>query len=112
MPLVTTRSLVENGTPCSGPSVAPRFVSARSAERAARMACSAVSVTKALSVGLRRSMRARTAFITSTGDTFFRRIAAAISEAGIQHSSSRAMSTSLPLRVGSGAAEARVQGVA
>src|SRR5437667_6304412 len=113
MPLVTTRSLVENGTPCSGPSLAPRFVSARSAPRADRIACSAVRVTKALSVGFRRSIRASTAFMTSTGETFFRRMAAAISEAGIQHSSSGAMYVSLlPLRVGSGAAEARVQGVA
>jgi hypothetical protein len=39
-------------------------------------------------------MRASTSFITSTGETFFRRMAAAISEAGIQHSPSEAMSTS------------------
>ena len=44
-PLVMTRSLTENGTPWSGPSVARRRPSARSAARAARRASSAVTVT-------------------------------------------------------------------
>src|ERR1700730_17490628 len=53
-------------------------------------------VTKALSVGFSFSMRASTAFITSTGETFRRRMAAAISEAGIQQSPSEAMGASFP----------------
>ena len=43
-----------------------------------------MSVTNALSAGFTRSMRASTARITSTGETFFRLMAAAIAEAGIQ----------------------------
>src|SRR5215813_10883978 len=108
---VLTRSLVEKGTPWSGPSVVPRFPRARSAARASRMACSAGRVTKAFKVGFRRSMRASTAFITSTGEIFFRRMAAAISEAGIQHSPSEAMSSSF-VESGSGVPKARVQSVA
>src|SRR6266852_1512901 len=53
-------------------------------------------VTKALRVGFSFSMRASTAFITSTGETFRRRMAAAISEAGIQQSPSEAMGASFP----------------
>ena len=44
-----------------------------SAARAAARAWSAVTVRKALSVGFRRSMRASTASVTSTGDSFFAR---------------------------------------
>src|SRR5437016_9629882 len=53
-------------------------------------------VTKALRVGFSFSIRASTVFITSTGETFRRRMAAAISEAGIQQSSSEAMGASFP----------------
>src|SRR6266849_2812369 len=53
-------------------------------------------VTKALRVRFSFSMRASTAFITSTGETFRRRMAAAISEAGIQQSPSEAMGASFP----------------
>ena len=88
MPLVITRSLVENGTPWSAPSRAPFFPTARSAARAAFIAWSAVSVTKALRRGLRRSMRASTAFITSTGEILRRLMAGASSDAGIQQRSS------------------------
>ncbi len=88
MPRVITRSLVENGTPCSGPRRAPFRPTARSAARAALSAWSAVTVTKAFSRGLSRSMRASTAVITSTGEIFRRLIAGAISEAGIQQRSS------------------------
>src|SRR2546427_12925494 len=51
-------------------------------------------VTKALRVGFSFSMRASTVFTTSTGETFRRRMAAAISEAGIQQSSPEAMGAS------------------
>src|SRR5437870_2669528 len=53
-------------------------------------------VTKALRVGFSFSIRASTVFITSTGETFRRRMAAAISEAGIQQSPSEAMGASFP----------------
>src|SRR5437660_12172229 len=53
-------------------------------------------VTKALRVGFSFSMRASTVFTTSTGETFRRRMAAAISEAGIQQSPSEAMGASFP----------------
>src|SRR6266852_6672200 len=53
-------------------------------------------VTKALSVGFSFSMRASTVFITSTGETFRRRMAAAIYEAGIQKTPSEAMGASFP----------------
>src|SRR6185295_18242884 len=96
-PLVITRSLVENGTPCSGPSVAPFFIIMRSAARASLSAWSAVSVTKALSRGLRRSMRASTAFTTSTGETLRRLMAGAIWEAGIQQRSSAFAMRATPL---------------
>src|SRR2546430_14325037 len=53
-------------------------------------------VTKALRVGFSFSMRASTVFSTSTGETFRRRMAATISEAGIQQSPSEAMGASFP----------------
>ena len=88
MPFVATRSLVENGTPWSGPSFAPFLMTWRSAARASFIACSGVRVTNALRTGFTRSMRASTAFITSTGDSFRFLMAAAIAEAGIQQTSS------------------------
>src|SRR5688572_12460963 len=56
------------GTPWSGPRQRPAASSA-SARRAASRASAAMMVTKAFSVGLNRSMRARCASVTSTGDT-------------------------------------------
>src|SRR6266852_7862714 len=53
-------------------------------------------VTKAFRVGFSFSMRASTVFITSTGETFRRRMAAAIYEAGIQKTPSEAMGASFP----------------
>lgn len=88
MPRVLTRSFTENGTPCSGPSVAPRLPSARSAARASRRACSAVRVTKALRIGFSASTRARIVLTTSTGETCLRLIIAASVVAGSQLSSS------------------------
>src|SRR6266478_8677785 len=121
MPFVVTRSLVENGTPCRGPSRAPFLPTARSAARACFIAWSAVRVTKALSFGFTRSMRASTAVMTSTGESLRRLIAGAISEAGIQQRSSL-VAMEAPLTLPSpprgeggswlGAAEARIQCVA
>src|SRR6185437_12388269 len=120
-PRVITRSLVENGTPCSGPRRAPFLPTARSAARAAFMACSAVRVTKAFRRGLSRSMRASTAVMTSTGEILRRLMAGAISDAGIQQRSSAALAMGNPLTlpsppgerdVWSGAAQARIQRVA
>src|SRR6266849_7104109 len=68
-------------------------------------------VTKALRVGFSFSMRASTVFITSTGETFRRRMAAAISEAGIQQSPSEAMGASFPPGT-SGAPQSWIEGVA
>ena len=96
MPLVITRSLVEKGTPCSAPSRAPFFPTARSAARAVFIAWSGVKVTKAFRRGFRRSMRASTAFMTSTGEILRRLIAGAISDAGIQQRSS-ALAIEIPL---------------
>src|SRR3984893_168368 len=121
MPFVVTRSLVENGTPCRGPSRGPLLPTARSAARACFIAWSAVMVTKALSFGFTRSMRASTAVMTSTGESLRRLIAGAISEAGIQQRSSLvAMENSpspCPLPRGErdvwlGAAQARIERVA
>src|SRR5712692_4668813 len=93
-PLVTTRSFTENGTPCNGPRVAPLRVSARSAAFACRRAWSAVRVTKALSLGSTFAIRSSTASTTSTGESFLRRISSAIRDAGVQHSSSFAITVS------------------
>jgi len=81
-PLVRARSFTENGRPCSGPSRSPR-ITACSAARAAASAASAVTVQKALSVGLSRSMRSSTDRVSSTGDSFFDRMSAASSVAGV-----------------------------
>ena len=81
-PFVKARSLMVNGMPWSGPRARPR-ITASSASRAASSACSAVSVQTALSVGFRRSMRARTARVSSTGETFFARMSPASSVAGV-----------------------------
>src|SRR6185369_2973473 len=84
--LVMTRSFTEKGTPWSGPSLAPRRITARSAAFAVWRARSASSVTYAFSC-FKVSMRANVASTTSTGDTFFFAIATARSDADIQQSS-------------------------
>jgi hypothetical protein len=76
---VVTRSFTLKGMPCSGPSLAPRLPSARSAAFASRRAWSALMSTYALSRGLSLSMRVRTESTSSTGDTFFLRMRAASS---------------------------------
>jgi len=72
-PLVNARSLMENGMPWIGPSFF-FFITACSAARAPFMASSAVMVQKALSLGLSFSTRASTAFMSSTGESFFDRM--------------------------------------
>ena len=67
-PAVKSRSFREIGTPCSGPRYAPRAISASAACASAR-AASPVTVMKALRCGSRRSIRARTASVTATGET-------------------------------------------
>src|SRR4030095_17934 len=80
------RSFTENGTPWSGPSFAPRLVTARAAALASARARSASSVTYAFSC-LSVSMRESTASTTWTGETFLRAMAAARSAAEIQQRS-------------------------
>jgi hypothetical protein len=82
MPFVNARSLIEYGTPCSGPSATP-FITASSARLASASARSGVGVTNALRAGFTFSMRARTARVSSTGESFFARIIAASSVAGV-----------------------------
>src|SRR5215470_18090052 len=76
--------------PWSAPRAAP-FTSACSASRAAAMARSAVTVQNALTTGLRLSMRSSTARMSSTGESFFARISAASSVAGVNARSVDAM---------------------
>src|SRR5438132_420556 len=58
MPLVSTRSLIETGTPWRGPrSSRGRRMAAASASRAASRAWSAATVTNAFTTGLTRSIR-------------------------------------------------------
>ena len=85
-PFVKFRSLMEYGTPWSGPSSAPE-VTARSASRAAASAASAVRVQNALTTGFTRSMRSSTARVASTGDSALVRIRRASSVAGVNPSS-------------------------
>src|SRR6266478_7040431 len=84
--------------PCSGPR-APSFMIARSASRAAARARSAVTVQNALTTGLRRPMRSSTACVSSTGESFFARISAASSVAGVNARSVEAIALS-PLLLG------------
>ena len=81
-PLVSARSLMETGTPWSGPSEPP-LITACSASRAAAMAASAVIVQKQFSVGFSRSIRSSTARISSTGESAFVRIRRTSSVAGV-----------------------------
>src|SRR5689334_11612789 len=94
MPAVSTRSLCATGKPCSTPIASlpplrPRMI-ASSAFAASAMACSATSVTIALTVGFTRSMRARCARMTSRADTCLVASRAASSTAVISHSSDTA----------------------
>ena len=59
------------------------FITACSASRAAFIAASAVMVQKALSLGFSRSMRSSTAFVSSTGESFFERISGRSLVAGV-----------------------------
>jgi hypothetical protein len=86
-PSVLTRSLTANGTPCSGPSAAPR-ITAASASRAAARAASPHTVMKALRLAWLFSIRASTPSTTSTGDTARRAISAASSAAEVKARSS------------------------
>ena len=61
-------SLMPTGTPCSGPRTRPAAISV-SAARAASIAASASSRMKACSFGSSRSMRASSAFSSSTGES-------------------------------------------
>ncbi len=81
-PFTSNRSLIEIGTPCSAPSASPRMTAA-SASCAAAIAISRVTSTYAFSAGLMASMRSSIARVSSTGDNFFARMAAAISVAGM-----------------------------
>ena len=81
-PRVNVRSLMEYGMPWIGPSGRPAITSA-SASRAWAMAASAVSVQKAFTRGLSRSMRSSTARVSSTGESDRARIMAASSVAGV-----------------------------
>src|SRR5215813_12819937 len=74
---------MENGTPCSGPRSSP-LITACSASRAAASATSGVTVQKALTIGLRRSIRSSTRRVSSTGESFRARISAASSVAGVK----------------------------
>src|SRR5947199_23340 len=97
MPRVKSTSFTDTGTPCSRPSASP-FSAAISASRARRRATSCATRAKALRRGLTASMRARTASVSSTGDSSLRRIKAAHSTAERQTTSSAAIVTSSPPR--------------
>src|SRR6266576_6681346 len=86
--LKSKRSFMAVGTPCSGPSVSPD-VTAASAARALSIAWSKSVNTKALRLGLRRSMRWMVELISSTGDSSRRRMRPARSAAEVQELSSR-----------------------
>ena len=68
IPRVSSRSLIEMGTPCRGPRASPRATAA-SASLAESMAWSAVTVRYELSRESSRSMRPRYSSVTSTGET-------------------------------------------
>src|SRR6266481_4849174 len=70
MSLVENRSLIDTGTPWSGGSGLPLRPSACVARRAAVIADSRATVTYAFTTGFTASRRARTACITSSGETF------------------------------------------
>jgi len=76
-------SLIEVGTPSSGPSGSP-FCQRASDNRAAASAPSRSTRLKALTFGLTASMRSSTAHVASTGDSVFARYAATSSVADHQ----------------------------
>ena len=78
IPRVSIRSLCATGSPCSGPSIAPRACIS-SALAAAAAASSGTRVTIALTFGLTRSICARCAASASRAESFFARISRAIS---------------------------------
>ena len=78
------------GRPCRGPSRSPRMT-ASSAARAASRARSLSQSRKALMAGLISSMRERTAWVSSTGESCLSRIAAVSSVAGVRESSGGVM---------------------
>src|SRR6266403_2258710 len=90
MPRVNSTSFTDTGTPCRRPSGSP-FITAISASRASRRATSWATRQKALRRGLTASMRARTASVSSTGESSLRRIRAAHSTAERQTTSSAAI---------------------
>ena len=92
-PFVKWRSLMETGIPWSGPSRS-RATTAASAARAASSAASAVTVQNALRTGLSRSIRSRTARVSSTGESFLARMRAARSVAGVEQRSAVLMASS------------------
>src|SRR5207247_10328434 len=73
IPRVRVRSLIETGTPWSGPSLAPRL-SAPVARFASASACSAATVQYALRLGFTFSIRARAGRVTSRGEALCRRL--------------------------------------
>src|SRR5262249_38051900 len=77
---VGVTSLIATGSPASAPRRSPRITAASTA-RARSFACSAASVTMALSLGFTRAITARCAFKTSTGLTARDLIMAASSRA-------------------------------
>src|SRR6266481_1564423 len=96
MPRVNSTSFTDTGTPCRRPSGSP-FITAISASRACRRATSYETRQKALRRGLTASMRARTASVSSTGESSLRRIRAAHSTAERQTTSSAAIVTTAAL---------------
>src|SRR3989441_70537 len=82
-PRVKRTSLIETGTPWSGPS-GSSFVTAISASRAAARTCSAATTQNAFSTGLIASIRDRTASVTSIGESFLARTRPEISMADCQ----------------------------
>ena len=81
-PRVLTRSLTENGTPCSGPRSSPR-ATASSARRASAIASSRATVMKAFRTGCDASIRLSAASVISTGEIRRERTSSASSVAGV-----------------------------
>ena len=90
MPLVALRSFTPMGTPCSGPKGSSASTAA-SARWASVMAASAATVMNAFSSPSYAWMRSRKWAVTSTGDSCFSRMRAAIFQAGASVRSSLAM---------------------
>ena len=78
--LKSNRSLIAAGTPCSGGSSAPLITAASAFFASARAPSKSVKIS-ALRLGLRVSIRAMVASISSTGDTCLERMRSASSAA-------------------------------